>query len=95
MDIQRGAQERYWKRTQVMSGVIFEKIDWQVGWSYKRSRNSGERLESPNLLHGGRTDWTRANKSTGDSRVVCRVNQVCEFHVRQEAFECTIWRKSY
>ena len=31
MDVQRGAQERYWKRTQVMSGVIFEKMDWRVG----------------------------------------------------------------
>jgi hypothetical protein len=70
MDVQGGAQERYWKRTQVMSGVICEKIDWWVGWSYKRSHNSGERLESPNLLHGGRTDCTRANELTGDSRVV-------------------------
>lgn len=55
MDIQRGAQERYWKRVQVMSGVIFEKMDWLVGGA----TNGLIILEKTNLLCDGCTDWTR------------------------------------
>lgn len=64
-----------------MSGVI--RKDGLGWWSYKWSHNSGEDWKSLNLLYDGCTDWTKGNELTATAES-CRVNQVCEFHVRQK-----------
>jgi hypothetical protein len=81
MDVQRGAQERYWKRAQVMRGVI--RKDGLAGWVVELKMVS----QFWNLLYDGCTDGTKGNESmvTAES---CRVKSM-------QAFECTIWRKSY